>query len=404
VKRALVAVIACLLVAAAVSADTYISNVTATPNGDRIESLSYAAELGDDGGYAWGTVEGWHCLDSSYCVHFYVFHEPYSGYFNVLADPGCHTARLSWFFISITGQGGMNLEQTATGCLAGTPPPVRYHLSIWVNVDGNFYQGDGSGDQNAGTTVVVSTGAPSGYQFHGWSGDVTSSDRSMQVYMNSDKTVTAWWTSPPPPPPGSDPINNYDDSYCPPYENCHSPIIVNLGRGGYELSGPGDPVKFDIMATGKPIRIGWTARGAAMAFVTLDRNGNGMIDDGSELFGNYSRLASGALARNGFDALRQFDENHDSIIDARDPIWLSLLLWTDLNHDGVSQPSEISLLRESRLTAIDLRYHWSGRRDAAGNTFRFESLVWGKNSAERDTARAVYDVFLVAAPFTANGN
>src|SRR5262249_41926005 len=100
----------------------------------------------------------------------------------------------------------------------------------------------------------------------------------------------------------------------------------------------------------------------------------------------------GGVAPNGFAALAQYDENGDAVIDGNDPIWPALVLWTDLNHDGVSQPSELVPIGKTRVTAISVDYHWTGRRDQHGNTFRYQSKVW------METPRPVYDIFFVAAP------
>jgi hypothetical protein len=129
------------------------------------------------------------------------------------------------------------------------------------------------------------------------------------------------------------------------------------------------------------------APNSSVAFLALDRNHNGRIDDGGELFGNHTRLAGGAEAANGFDALAEFDLNRDGIINAADPVWPLLLLWTDRNHDGKSSPDELQPAASSLVT-LDLRYHWNGRRDRFGNMFRYES------SAEiSGIPRTIYDVF-----------
>jgi len=136
-----------------------------------------------------------------------------------------------------------------------------------------------------------------------------------------------------------------------------------------------------------------------MAFLALDRNHNGQIDDGSELFGDHTPLPGGATAANGFKALVPYDANSDGIIDARDPIWSALLLWTDLSHDGISQASELLPVSQSTVDAISLDYHWSGRRDASGNHFRYESKVWMNHGGRQATPRPVYDVFFEPVPY-----
>lgn len=177
-------------------------------------------------------------------------------------------------------------------------------------------------------------------------------------------------------------------------DNC--PIVINF-EGNYELTGAESPVRFDILATGDPILIGWTAAGGDEAFLCRDRDQNGTIDDGSEMFGNAVMLDDVTRARNGFIALTTVDANFDAVIDALDPIWSELRLWRDVNHDGVSQPSEITPVAGSGLTAISLEYHRTGRRDSSGNTFRYESKAWIRDKEKNATPRPVYDIFFVGA-------
>lgn len=174
---------------------------------------------------------------------------------------------------------------------------------------------------------------------------------------------------------------------------CAEPLLIKLDNGPLRLAGLEDPVMFDINANGHPRAIGWTVRGdQTTAFLALDRNGNGVIDDGSELFGNATPLPNGAKAGNGFLALAQYDLNGDGVIDQADPIWASLLLWVDANHDGFSQPSELTPLSASGITRIDLEHHWSGRHDQNGNAFAYQGQMW-----VGPEVRAVYDVFFVTA-------
>lgn len=173
-----------------------------------------------------------------------------------------------------------------------------------------------------------------------------------------------------------------------------SPIVVNFDSRGYVLTGSNSPVEFDISATGQKWRIGWTAAEADESFLALDRNSNGVIDNGAELFGNATPLKNGALARNGFQVLQELDDNHDGIINSSDGIWSRLVLWRDWNHDGASQPWEITPVSESTLAAIDLSYHWTGRRDSFGNTFRYESLIVTANGHRRPA----YDIYFTRLP------
>jgi hypothetical protein len=156
--------------------------------------------------------------------------------------------------------------------------------------------------------------------------------------------------------------------------------------------------EIDPLASGHPARIGWTAADADECFLWLDRNGNGTVDNGAELFGTATRLRNGALATNGFEALRELDTNGDGLVDANDACWPMLLVWRDLNHNGISEPSEIMPLVQTGVVGISLSYHGAGRSDLWGNTFRYESLFWLEDSRGHRTAKSVYDIFFVPVP------
>jgi len=125
----------------------------------------------------------------------------------------------------------------------------------------------------------------------------------------------------------------------------------------------------------------------------MDRNGNATIDNGSELFGNFTPLRTGANAPNGFVALTEFDDNDDSRIDAADAVWNSLLLWIDRNHDGSSTRDELAPIRNTAVMSLSVDYQSMGRRDRWGNEFRFMS-EFAHSGRARDHHRKYFDVFL----------
>jgi len=380
----------------------WVASVTAHAHDHNIESFGYAEYVDDYGNDALGYINGWHCIDqeegtpfSSGCWQIFEFHHAYSGRLDVWAFVGCHQAGLWARYDPLFGSDNSAIVQIAHDCVAAT----TYHLDAYTETNGVTVQSSETGDYPMGTSTSLMASPAPGFQFTGWTGDVTSSEATITVVMDRDKSVTAHFSElppPPPPDPGHDPNSVVDNSGCPAYQNCNSPIIINLSNGPYQLSGTNQPVSFDIDANGTLNRISWTAAGAPMAFLALDRNGNGIINSGAELFGNHTPLPHG-VAANGFDALAQYDTNGDGVIDASDPIWSSLLLWTDLNHDGISQRSELALLSGSTVTAIGLDYHWTGRRDEWGNAFRYESRVWIDSGRRHPTPRPVYDVYFVRA-------
>lgn len=180
-----------------------------------------------------------------------------------------------------------------------------------------------------------------------------------------------------------------------------SPILFDIDNDGFHLVGTNDRVPFDLTGDGQPEMITWTRGGKGDAFLAFDRNENGRIDDGTELFGNYTpRVSTGIAAPNGYEALREFDigtfgGNEDGRLDSADLIWRRLLLWVDRNHDGISQPNELSTLDQSGVIAMETSYIVSHRRDAHGNLFRFKGKAWVVNTAARPHSVPTYDVFFL---------
>jgi hypothetical protein len=145
-----------------------------------------------------------------------------------------------------------------------------------------------------------------------------------------------------------------------------SPIVIDIAGNGYAMTNGANGVLFDLGGDGIKEQTSWTTANSDEAWLVLDRNNNNKIDDGKELFGNYCDQPAPppGVLRNGFIGLAEFDKaanggNGDGKITRADGVFRRLRLWQDKNHNGISEPEELSRLPALDVVALFLDYRES---------------------------------------------
>ncbi|HEV2800090.1 MAG TPA: putative metal-binding motif-containing protein [Pyrinomonadaceae bacterium] len=198
---------------------------------------------------------------------------------------------------------------------------------------------------------------------------------------------------------GNDNNCNYVDDYT--EGACGgSPVLIDVEGDGIELTDVAGGVLFDLNGDGAREQRSWTRPDSDDAWLALDRDGNEQIDNGGELFGNFTRQPA-SREPNGYLALAEYDKpnqggNGDGVVDASDAVFNWLRLWQDVNHNGISEPSEMRGMVQSNIAVLHLAYKESKRTDEHGNEFRYRAKI-DKVDGGR-LARWSWDVFLLSTP------
>ncbi|MGE8107088.1 beta strand repeat-containing protein, partial [Allorhizobium sp. NPDC080224] len=152
------------------------------------------------------------------------------------------------------------------------------------------------------------------------------------------------------------------------------PLILDLDKNGFAFSSIEDGVTFDINADGKADQIAWTKDDGILAY---DVDGNGLIDNGSEIFTpdfNGGKFASGVAA------LASLDTNGDGVIDANDDAFSKLKIWVDANNNGISDEGELSSLFDNGVTSISLTTDNTGGQEDGQTVFSKGTFTFADGS------------------------
>ncbi|MCA1972104.1 MAG: putative Ig domain-containing protein, partial [Caenispirillum sp.] len=173
--------------------------------------------------------------------------------------------------------------------------------------------------------------------------------------------------------------------------NRGDPLVIDLVGTGIQTWGLDKGLHFDHDGDRFAERTGWIAAGGGL--LVLDADADGVLDDGQELFGDFTRLAGGQLAVNGFAALSQYDRNRDGLIDARDPVWqrLRVAVWERAPRGGAvaGDPHEAMGLRrldELGIAAISLDSAIVNAAEANGNTKTRKGRITLQDGTAREIA------------------
>ncbi len=160
------------------------------------------------------------------------------------------------------------------------------------------------------------------------------------------------------------------------------PLVLDLNGDGVKLTSlNGSKVNFDFGGDGFAEKTGWVS--AQDGLLTLDKNNNGRIDNGSELFGS--------ATEDGFAALARYDLSNDGVINASDAVFSKLRVWRDANGDGKTNTGELLTLAQARVREISLAKTASGA-DNAGNSVDFTGTFTRTNGTTGASAAISFAV------------
>ena len=165
------------------------------------------------------------------------------------------------------------------------------------------------------------------------------------------------------------------------------PLILDLKDNGVERAFlPNSKSYFNLNNYEKYApRVEWIVSTSDDGFLCIDKNQNGRIDNGRELFTEGQMLSNGQLSKNGVDVLKDMDSNHDNVVDKNDEVFDNLLFWNDANNDGISQKDELHTMQEVGIESFELHDNWQNNIKGKlnnGKTFSGKDYLFVDNKAD----------------------
>jgi len=170
----------------------------------------------------------------------------------------------------------------------------------------------------------------------------------------------------------------------------YEPLVLDLDGDGIETvaSNGHDGALFDHDKDGIRTATGWVGKDDGL--LVYDRNGDGTVNNGGELFGDNTLLKNGERATSGYQALADLDDNGDGKVDAADSAFAQLRVWRDLNQDGISQEGELLTLDEAKVKALNLIYRKGNYNFGNGNTLIEEGTYIDSDGNKRKMGDLVF--------------
>ncbi|MCF7748888.1 hypothetical protein GLP43_15100 [Sulfitobacter sp. M39] len=167
------------------------------------------------------------------------------------------------------------------------------------------------------------------------------------------------------------------------------PLVIDLDGDGVELTSlETSNAYFDLDHDGFAENTGWVSGDDGL--LAIDHNGNGSIDGIHELFGSESQT--------GYEQLASYDTNSDSQVDSQDTGFGNLLIWRDLNGNGLAEVGELTSLSATGISSIGLIVSDSNQT-VAGNEIVETGIVTFSDGSTTISAEVLFDLSQINSQF-----